>query len=163
MFNKPNVDVEAERKDQVKKAKFLSRLSKFENLNTKQEEERKVSKAEVLKKAKFFETGAEEDTAQREKEEKEKEQRKMSFDLIKQQFESEETLQQSDSSGFGSIEDIGSTISTDTTTSTQPLDNLEEATEEVSNNEASDVFSEEETISERARNISISENSESSQ
>ena len=40
---------------QAKKAKFLAKLSKFENLNIKPEE--KPSKAEVSKKAKMFETG----------------------------------------------------------------------------------------------------------
>eukprot|EP00088_Acartia_fossae_P047576 TRINITY_DN5159_c0_g2_i3.p1 TRINITY_DN5159_c0_g2~~TRINITY_DN5159_c0_g2_i3.p1 ORF type:complete len:181 (-),score=51.70 TRINITY_DN5159_c0_g2_i3:84-626(-) len=106
MFNKPNINADEEMKIQAKKAKFLAKLSKFENLNTKPEE--KPSKAEVSKKAKMFETGqtVEEDDM------KERELRKLSFDLIKQQFEgSEETLQESDSSGFGSIEDISSTTS----------------------------------------------------
>jgi len=106
LFNKPNVNTGEEMKSQMKKAKFLSKLSKFENIEKSSEE--KPSKAEVAKKTKMFESGPKPDVD----EEMEKEIRKQSFQIIKQQFEAEkeekENSLESDSSGFGSIEDISS-------------------------------------------------------
>jgi hypothetical protein len=137
LFNKPNVNADEQMKTQAKKAKFLSKLSKFENLNSKPEE--KPSKAEVSKKTRIFESDGTTDEAK----EKERELRKQSFKLIKQQFDKtddKEHLLESDSSGFGSIEDISTpkgsdsiepTSSSPTTGQDKTLDDLAEQTAEV--------------------------------
>jgi len=88
MFNKPKVDELQVAKDQVKKAKFLSKLSKFENLNistaTGVKEAVSRRKSEVQKKIEDIEVAGDKDL--HDQKEREEEERKLSFEKIKGHF-----------------------------------------------------------------------------
>ena len=91
MFNKPQINEDELRKTQMKKAKFLAKLSKFQNFEKTEENPRKIS--DVKKRAEIFEKA--EDCVDKAEEEAERE-RKSSFQRIKGQFLIIENLSKSE-------------------------------------------------------------------
>jgi len=85
IFNKPNIDETEVMKNQIKKAKFLAKLSKFENMNDAEEQSKPRKKSSsVLRSVEAIENADKADELEQKK--LEEEQRKLSFEQIKGQF-----------------------------------------------------------------------------